>query len=172
VEERRLPQSRPSAREPRPRGAPLRVYPYALSRDSVERVIRDLRIDARAVARPEQADMIVALRSRTRDARLERLVEETGARLHWVRRNSTASVRRVLQSAFHVVGGVDEEEASDAVSEAEEAVERVMLEGTPVELSPRRPALRKLQHLVASRHHLPAESVGREPSRHLVIHPG
>jgi predicted RNA-binding protein Jag len=78
----------------------------------------------------------------------------------------------MLQTVFHVVGGVDEEEAAEAVTEAEEAVERVLLEGTPVELSPRRSSLRKLQHLVASRHHLPAESVGREPARRLVIHPG
>ena len=158
--------------EPSSRRGPKRIYPYALSRDSVERVIRDLRIDARAVGRPEQADLILALRSRTRDARLERLAEETGAELYWVRRNSTASVRRVLQGAFHVVGGVDEDEAAEAVSEAEEAVERVLLERIAVELPARRPALRRLQHLVASRHHLPAESIGREPDRRLVIHPG
>jgi stage III sporulation protein SpoIIIAA len=169
----------PPAARPRPtaqaasheRRGPRRIYPYALSRDSLERVLRDLGVDARAVSRPEQADVILALKSRGRDARLERLVAETGAELHWIKRNSTAPMRRALQSVFHVVGGVDDEEAADAVEEAEEAAERVLRDGTAVELTPRRSSLRKLQHLVASRHHLPAESIGREPGRRLVIHP-
>lgn len=163
------PRPAPQARAPR-RG-PVRIYPYALSRDSLERVIRDLGVEARAVGRPEQAEVILALKSRTRDARLERLAAETGAELHWVKRNSTAPMRRALQTVFHVVGGVEEEEAAEAVEEAEEAVERVLSGGEAVELTPRPAPLRKLQHLVASRHHLAAESVGREPHRRLVIQP-
>jgi stage III sporulation protein SpoIIIAA len=170
VEEEKVQPARPAAR-PERRG-PARIYPYALSRDSLERVIRDLDIDARAVGRPEHADIILALKARTRDARLERLVEETGAKLYWIKRNGTAPMRRVLQAAFHVVRGVDEEEASEAVQEAEEAAIRVREEGVPVELTPRPAELRKLQHLVASRHQLPAESIGKEPARRLVIHPG
>lgn len=163
---------RPAAQDAGPeRRGPRRIYPYALSRDSLERVIRDLGVDARAVARPEQADVILALKSRTRDARLERLVAETGAELHWIKRNSTAPMRRALQSAFHVIGGVEDDEAADAVEEAEEAAERVLRDGLAVELTPRRSQLRKLQHLVASRHRLAAESIGREPGRRLVIHP-
>ena len=40
-----------------------------------------------------------------------------------------------------------------------------------VELTPRRPALRKMQHRVVTRYQLVAESVGSEPARHLVIYP-
>ncbi|MBI5443386.1 MAG: AAA family ATPase [Deltaproteobacteria bacterium] len=170
VEEDRAAAARPAA-GPERKG-PTRIYPYALSRDSLERVIRELDIEARAVGRPEQADMILALKSRTRDARLERLVEETGAKLYWIKRNGTAPMRRVLQSAFHIVRGLEEEEAAEAVEEAEAAAARVLEEGVPVELTPRSAPLRKLQHLVASRHQLPAESIGREPGRRLVIHPG
>ncbi|MBI5015553.1 MAG: AAA family ATPase [Deltaproteobacteria bacterium] len=166
------PRPRPTNRTPdRERRGPARIYPYALSRDSLERVIRDLGVDARAVARPEQADVILALKSRGRDARLERLAAETGAEVHWIKRNSTAPMRRALQTVFHVIGGVEDDEAADAVEEAEEAAERAVREGVAVELTPRRSPLRKLQHLVASRHRLAAESVGREPGRRLVIHP-
>jgi stage III sporulation protein SpoIIIAA len=171
VEEEKAPSLMSAHPGPGLRAGPTRIYAYALSRDSLERVLRDLRLDARAVSRPEQANMILALRSRSRDPRLERMAQEVEAEIHSVKRNSTAQIRRALQNAFHVVGGVGEEEISEAVKEAEEAVRRVLEEGEVVELSPRRAALRRLQHLVVSRNNLTAQSAGREPSRHLVVYP-
>jgi len=47
------------------RQGPLRIYPYGLSSELVARVIRTLKLDARAAIEPEQADLIVALRSRS-----------------------------------------------------------------------------------------------------------
>jgi stage III sporulation protein SpoIIIAA len=80
---------------------PLRIYPYAISRDSVERVLRDLRLNARTVPRAENADFIIALRSRADDPRLQRLLSITEAPLHVVRKNTTAQIRRLLQGMLH-----------------------------------------------------------------------
>jgi hypothetical protein len=155
-----------------PAGRTARIHPYGLSRDSLERVIRDLRLDARTVNRPESADLIVALRSRAEDARLQRALASRPVPVHVVKRNTTAQIRHLLQNLFHVLHGWDDEEVDEAVREAEVAVQRALLEGVPVELAPRSPTLRQLQHRVVARHHLLAESVGREPRRHLVIRPG
>ena len=57
------------------------------------------------------------------------------------------------------------------VRETENAIQKAIDEGVVVELSPRPPSVRKLQHRVASRHRVIAESVGSEPKRHLVIYP-
>jgi hypothetical protein len=149
----------------------VRIYPYALSRDLLARAIRDLRLDARMVNYPEQADMIVALRARAGDHRLERLAAEAGIPLHLVKKNTTAQLRLLLQNVFYILEGVEDDEVSDAVREAEQAIQQVNEEGIAVELAPRRPALRKLQHKLAARHHLLAESAGSEPLRHLVIYP-
>lgn len=168
------PLPRPSAASSAGAGVPRerkRIYPYAVTRDSVERVIRDLDLDARVSERPQQADVILALRSRGEDARLARILRETGAAVHWVKRNSTAHIRRVLAAAFHVVGGVDQEEAADAVDEASRAVLRVRTSGVAVELGPRRPALRRLQHQRITGDGLASHSVGREPRRRLVVEP-
>ncbi len=154
------------------RPGPLRIYPYALSRDSVERVIRDLRLEARTVRRPEQADLVVALRSRAGDARLRRIAETGELPMHVVKKNTTAQIRRLLQSVFNVIRGVEDQEIHDAVREAETAVQRVLAEGVPMELAPRSPPVREMQHRIAVRYHLMAESQGSEPRRHLVIHPG
>lgn len=153
----------------RPGGA--RIYAYALSRDSVERVIRDLRIQARTVRRPEQADLIIALRARAGDPRLQRLLDLTGLPLHVVRKNSTAQIRRLLQALFNVFGGREDNEVDAAAREAESAARQVLQSGAAIELAPQPASLRKLQHRIAARYRLVAESEGQEPSRHLVIHP-
>ncbi|MEW6488864.1 MAG: R3H domain-containing nucleic acid-binding protein [Thermodesulfobacteriota bacterium] len=152
-------------------GGRTRLFAYALSRDSLERAIRDLGLNARAVGRPQQADAIVALRSRGRDARLERILGEAGVPVHWVKRNSTATLRRVLQEAFLHVGGFEEGEVARAVQEAEEAVDAIRAGGGPAALAPQPAALRKLQHRVVTRSGLTAQSTGAGGDRHLVVYP-
>ncbi|ADE13598.1 single-stranded nucleic acid binding R3H domain protein [Nitrosococcus halophilus Nc 4] len=149
----------------------VRIHPYALSRDTVERVIRDLRLEARTVKRPDQADFILALRSRAEDARLRRILQATQLPLYVVKKNTTAQIRRLLQNVFNILHGMPRDEVDAAVGEAEAAIKRVMEEGVTVALLPRPASMRKLQHRLAARHRLTAESVGSEPQRHLIIHP-
>jgi stage III sporulation protein SpoIIIAA len=153
------------------RQGPVRIYPYAISRDSVERVIRDLNVDARTVKLPEQADMVISLRARANDPRLRRVLEATGLPVHEVKKNTTAQIRRLLLATFNVLKGYEDHEVQDAVREAETAIQRVLVEGVIIELAPRTASLRKVQHRIVARHHLMAVSEGREPHRHLVIHP-
>ena len=147
------------------------IYAYAISRDSIDRVIRELRLDARTVPRPERADMVIALRSRAEDQRLQRLIDMSKLPLHVVKKNTTAQIRRLLQDVFNKLPGMEDEEAREAVREAEAAVKRVLEQGEPAELAPRPSAQRRLQHRIASRHHLSAHSQGSEPQRRLVIYP-
>lgn len=149
----------------------VRIYPHAFGRDILERVIRDLQIDARVVNRPERAQLIITLRSRAGDARLQRIAQNSGATIHAVKKNSTAQLRHLLRDAFNLMPGFDEREAQTAVKETEEGIRRALSEGVSVALGPRPASLRRLQHRVVSRHHLIAESTGSEPRRHLVIHP-
>lgn len=153
------------------REGPVRIYPYAISRDIVDRVIRNLGVDARTVGRPEHADLVLALRSRAHDLRLKRVLDEWQLPLHLIKKNTANQIRRVLQDVFYVLHGVDEEEVREAVREVEFAVQRVLSEGVAVALAPRRASIRKLQHRIISRYQLAAESVGKEPMRHLLVHP-
>ncbi len=150
---------------------PTRIYPHGVSRELLERALRDLNLDVRIGGRAEQADMIIALRSRAEDLGLKRITRLSDAPVHMIKRNTSSEIRRLLQKVFNIVQGVDDEEISDAVQEAEAAIQRVMVEGVEVALGPRRPALRKIQHRMISSHGLATTSVGREPRRHLVIYP-
>jgi len=160
------------AAEERSRRGPARIYPYAVSRDLLERVIRSLGLNARTVGGPEQADMILALRSRNDDLRLRRIMEKGGVSLHFIKRNTANEMRRLLERTFHIMEGVEGEEVNEMVEETEAAIRRVIAEGVEVSLAPRHPALRKMQHRIISGRGLVAESTGREPTRHLVIRPG
>lgn len=150
----------------------VRIYPYAISRDLVERVIRSFHFDARTVANPERADMILALRSRAEDARLRRILQTTGLPLHCIKKNSTAQIRRLLNHVFTQPLEIVDEDIDSAVQEAEAAIQKVLSESVAVELAPQSREVRKIQHHIVNRYHLVAESVGSDPLRRLVIYPG
>lgn len=160
---------RPAARQADSNGT-VRIYPYGVSRDSVDRVIRDLGLNARTVGRPEQASMILALTSRANDVRLNRIINVTHLPMHLVKKDTTAQMKRVLQEQFPVFSGIDESEIKEALQEAEAAIERVLNGDMEVALSPRRASLRRLQHKLVTRHKLFAESSGSEPQRHLTVY--
>jgi stage III sporulation protein SpoIIIAA len=148
---------------------PARIYPYALSRDLLERVIRSLRLNARTVGGPEQADLVLALRSRSDDLRLGRIMEGSSASLHFIKRNTANEMRRLLERTFHVLEGLEGDELQEMVAETEAGIRRVLAEHVEVALAPRRPALRRMQHRLIAGRGLLAESTGKEPQRHLVI---
>src|SRR5690606_19404254 len=150
---------------------PKRLYPYAVSRDVIDKVLRELSVDARTVDRPDRADAVIALPSRADDGRLRRIVEATGLPVYLVRKNTAAQMRRLLQDVFALLPGSESDEVEDALGEAEAGADRAISEGVPVALSPRPPRLRRLQHRLILRRQLLAESIGSEPERHLVIHP-
>jgi stage III sporulation protein SpoIIIAA len=161
----------PEQPAPLPTGGPVRIYPHGVNRELLERAGRDLELDVRIVARVESADLIIALRSRAEDMGLKRITRLTEAPLHYIKRNTTAEIRRLLQKIFNLVSGVDDEEVREAIEETEQAIRKAFEEGVEVALTPRRPTLRKAQHRYISSLGLVAQSVGREPERHLVIYP-
>jgi stage III sporulation protein SpoIIIAA len=153
------------------RAGPTRVAAHSVSRELLERVLRDLPVEAVAVGRPENADLVLTLRSRANAPRLRKAAERSGARVLPIKRNSATEMRRALRTALNVLEGVDQDEVRDAVAEAEHAIQRVLAEGVNVPLAPRPPRLRKLQHKLVTRYHLETVSLGSEPLRHLVIYP-
>lgn len=167
-------ETAPPAFTPAPaegREGPLRIYPYAVSRDLLERVLRSLRLDARCVGDPERADLVLALRSRGEDLRLIRLMAGSGAALHYIKRNTANEMRRFLERFFNILEGEAEDRAGELVEEIEEAIRRLEAVGDEVALTPRPPLLRKMQHRIISGLGYLARSSGREPQRHLVILP-
>ena len=158
-------------RHPGLRQGTTRLYAHAVSRDLLERVLRDLAVDAKVIGRLESADLILTLRSRANDPKLRKLANKAGVPVLAIKRNSSSEMRRVLRDAFLLAEGENEERIREAVLEAEDAIQRVLRDSVEVPLTPRPSRLRKLQHRLVSRYHLEAVSHGSEPQRHLVIYP-
>jgi stage III sporulation protein SpoIIIAA len=148
----------------------LRVFPYAVARSRLEHAVDKLRLPVYLVDDPLDADVLLTTKAqeRRRPKRL-REAEARGAPLHLLRSNTVPQMEKFLRSMFPEGGPARDREA--AVADAREAAVEVVHEGRPVELPPRGSHLRRLQHEVATEHHLQSESRGVEPYRRVVIYP-
>ena len=152
------------------RGKPLRIFPYAVSKAKLERALRKFRVSAYIVDDLEEADMVVTLKAQERrQPRRLRDAHAKGIPFYVVRSNTIVQMENFLSTIF----GVNDPTAGDdeALREVEEAIDRALDEGGPVELSPQNNHLRRLQHQIIERYGLTSQSKGEEPYRRVVIYP-
>jgi hypothetical protein len=155
----------PKARRPKP----LQIFTYGVSRNRLERAIQKFSVPGRIVSEIDKADIILTLKSqRKRQPRQLRKMEEQGVPLHVIRSNTVTQMENFVRTIFDLKESENEEAA---VGEAEGAIQKVLLSGEPIELTPRNGHLRRLQHQVAERYGLPTHSRGQEPDRRVVIYP-
>ena len=168
-EERRV-----AARAPEPRrergGRPVRIFPYAVSHERLERAVRDLGVPASVCTHPRSADVVVTLRSlaKKRPKKLRELVSDR-VRLYAIGGNSPAKITAFLRDLFELPEL--EEDHQDALREAEAAIAEVIANRSPISLAPQNAYVRRLQHELVEAYGLGSESNGRDPNRCVVIHP-
>lgn len=171
----RSPRPAPNSLSPIERGKgdwKFRLCAYGLSQELVARAAREVHADVKMVEDPTKADIVIAKRRRRTERSLGNLTEQKGGpSLYYVKRETTAQIRDVLRRALAGSYGADPTELAAAMREAESAIERTVNERRPVSLAPRDSKVRRMQHQVISRYNLGSESVGSEPTRHLVVYP-
>jgi stage III sporulation protein AA len=146
----------------------LRIFPYGINRHRLEQVIHELEAPARIVSQPAQADVILTVRGQVKRQPYElRALIEQGTQLYTLRSDTFAQMakylREVLTEAF------PEDQA--AFTEVEAAITQAQEHNAPVELSPQKPRLRRLQHELVKQSGLLSRSEGEEPFRRLVVYP-
>ncbi|MFN3927029.1 MAG: R3H domain-containing nucleic acid-binding protein [Pseudanabaenaceae cyanobacterium] len=162
----------------------VRIYLYAVSRQQTEQVIQTLNLPAVVVKDIDEADVILALRSQVRaQAKLRNLAEARSLPIHTLKASSlhhiTRALRRILNMDespmghdLHLFAYGDSEDEMEALEEARLAVEQIVIpKKQAVELLPRSPFIRKMQHELVEHYHLHSESFGDEPNRRLRIYP-
>jgi stage III sporulation protein SpoIIIAA len=163
-----------------PQETHLKIYPYAVSKGLLERVVKTLQLPVEVVKSIDEADAILALRSYARaGAKIYSLAEARQVPVYVVKSNNLPQLQKALREALHLdgenVGSVDIESDVDetevALEEARQAITRVMDRLEPLELSPRRAYIRRLQHQLVERFNLSSRSIGDEPMRRLRILP-
>jgi stage III sporulation protein SpoIIIAA len=172
VDVERAPLPAPAATAPhaRERSRVVRIFPYALRRDRVERAIRALQVPAAVADSAADADVVLTLRAIAKK-QPRRLREGFGAaaRIHTVASSSPGKIEHALRELFDLE--LPHPDQDEALREAEGAVIEVIARRRAVELAPRDAYLRRLQHQLANAYGLQSQSVGREPIRHVLIRP-
>jgi stage III sporulation protein SpoIIIAA len=148
----------------------LRIYPYALSRDRLERAIEDLRVPATVTTDINEADVLLTLKSHAK-RQSQKLREARGrdVEVQVIRSNTLTQMENFLRQTFGSDGEASGEESG--MQEVEEAVIEVVESRRPVELSPQPGHIRRMQHLYVERSGLQSESKGQEPRRRIVVYP-
>ncbi|MGB3296301.1 MAG: R3H domain-containing nucleic acid-binding protein [Phormidesmis sp.] len=164
-----------------------RIYAYGISRQQLDHVVRTLSLPVKFTKDLGSADAVLALRSHLKNhSKLKQIAQARQVPVYTVKSNSipqiTRSLRRVLdldddgESAEAINldlfsrSGADDE--LEALEEARLAVEQIVIpKSQPVELLPRSPKIRKMQHELAEHYRLKSMSFGDEPNRRLRIYP-
>ncbi|MBI3951580.1 MAG: AAA family ATPase [Acidobacteria bacterium] len=164
------PARRSQAGAESPKKKVLRIYPYGVTRQRLERGIRELRVPAYATNKLDQADLILTLKGHAKGhSKTLREAMDRNIPVHVIKSNTLKQIQALLREMFSESEYMDESEA--ALREVEDAIAQVVSEQQPVELQPTNPYMRRLQHQLVEQYGLLSESKGREPFRRIVIYP-
>ncbi|HEY9669743.1 MAG TPA: R3H domain-containing nucleic acid-binding protein, partial [Coleofasciculaceae cyanobacterium] len=177
-----------SIRMPGPNGEdlPLHIYPYGVSRHQLEQVIRVLNLPVVLTKDMDSADVVLGLRSHVKNhGKLRSIAKARHVPIHAVKASTIPQITRALRHLLDMddpgtpettdlrlftQSGSDDE--IEALEEARLAVEQIVIpKGQPVELLPRSPKVRKMQHELVEHYRLKSDSFGDEPNRRLRIYP-
>ncbi len=149
----------------------LKIFPYGVNRNRLDRAILESRVPAVIARDIHEADVIIALKANYR--REPAKMREGAARnlpTYIIKSNTYTQVVSAIRDIFQT-GALEKGFTEDAMREAEEGVQRALSTGEPVELSPQNSYTRRLQHQIVEKHKLLSESIGVEPRRRVRILP-
>jgi len=145
----------------------VKILPYGVSRNRLEKAIRELRVPAYISKDLSDSDYVVTLK--THEKKNIPMLNEARNRdmpLYSIKSNTYAQIASVVRDIFNM-GPASEED--DALREIEDAIQLVLETGEPQELQPQTSFLRRLQHQMSERYELKSESIGTEPYRRVRV---
>ncbi|MGL5834234.1 MAG: R3H domain-containing nucleic acid-binding protein [Waterburya sp.] len=181
-------QNSQKIRTPGPNGEdwPVYIYAYGIGRSQIDQVVEVLDLPIMLTKDLDEADAVVALRSQIKHhSRLRSIARDRHLPIYTVKANTIPQVMRIFRQILNLDdpsipeptdlrlfsrAGSDDE--IEALEEARLAVEQIVIpQGQPVELLPRSPKVRKMQHELIEHYRLKSDSFGDEPTRRLRIYP-
>jgi stage III sporulation protein SpoIIIAA len=164
----RQPSEAPARRPNGPRTEMKRIYPFGISRRRLEQAVRETGAAVTIADRMDESDVVLTDRSyyKRRPPALKD-AESRGIPLFVLKNNTVLQMEQALLS----LSSPFRDPMTNAMSETEEAIHEVMQNDRPVELTPQRSYIRRLQHEMVQRYNLSSQSFGREPKRRVRILP-
>ncbi|MGB3509217.1 MAG: R3H domain-containing nucleic acid-binding protein [Microcoleaceae cyanobacterium] len=173
-------------RGPNGEDLPLHIYPYAIPHHQMEQVITTLGLPVVLTKDIDSADVVLALRSHTRkQSKLRHMAKTRHVPIHVIKNSGLPQIAKALRrlldmedpstpefADLDLFAASASEDEMEALEEARLAVEQIVIpKGQPVELLPRSPKVRKMQHELIEHYRLKSASFGDEPNRRLRIYP-
>jgi hypothetical protein len=148
---------------------PVRIYPYGIARNRLERAARRMRVPIHLVNNLGEAGILITTKGFYRKRpRMVTDAEQRGLPVYVLRANTVAQMEACLNDIFDL-----ESRASDplrqALREAEDAIRQIQGGVPEVTLSPQTAYIRRRQHELADAANLASESRGKEPRRRVRI---
>lgn len=157
-------------REIAPRKETPRIYLFGINRAKLEEAAKTKGISLEITNDIKESTLLLTTKNyyRRKPQKL-RDAEFSGIPIYVVKSNNLPHLRQFLDTIFSSQKDVS---IGPAIEEAEMAIIQVKKGKGPVELSPQNAYIRRLQHLLAERHNLTSQSLGKEPERRVKISKG
>ncbi len=150
----------------------IRIFPYGVARNRLEQAAKRLSVPAIIVRSPDEADLVMTLRTYYR-SRQQVLInaEERGTPLYFLRSNTINQMEKTLMEIYNLnSGNYSQTEEWQYASQVTEDGIRAVLNGQRwADLPPASSAIRRLQHEMARQAQLVSHSYGKDPNRRVRI---
>ena len=165
-----------------PKPVVTKVFPFGIPKSAINEIIVETNSPVAVVDFADAAEIFVTTKSHySRRPTAVRRAERDGVMVHVLRRGTKEQIKQFLkrfsQNRIPAQNGINADyddleqggRAREALKETESAIGRVVSGERRVELMAQPPFVRRLQHGLAARNNLGSASMGREPSRRVVI---
>ncbi len=147
----------------------IRIFPYGVSRNRLEKAIMNMNYSAKIVRSWENADIILTLKSQEKkESRKFRAAAFQGIPVVSIKSNTIVQIENFLKCYVNYASASEEE----IIKETRRGIDYVLREKKAFELSPQRSTVRKMQHILIEKHNLRSVSIGEEPQRRVKIYTG
>ncbi|MCH7642059.1 MAG: AAA family ATPase [Chloroflexi bacterium] len=173
----REPDPKPTPEPEAPR--PTSVYVFGVPRTNLQVAVDRVGAPINVVDEPEDADMFLTTKSHySRRPTAVRNAEAQGLPVYVLRKGSGEQIKQFVQRfepkpRTDTNGGTPGRRPSNvvrsALTEAEEASQRVLAGDDRIDLAPQPSFIRRLQHGVGGRYNIGSSSTGQDPYRHVVL---
>jgi hypothetical protein len=149
----------------------VRIYPYGVARNRLAQAAKRMAVPVLVVSEPNQADVLVTLRSYYR--KRQRTIVDAEHRnmpIFVLRSNTVNQMQQFMSDLFNLTAEYSGGKFDEAyVRETQEAIEAVLNGERWVELHPATAAIRRMEHQMAREANLVSHSYGKEPRRRVRI---
>jgi len=147
------------------------IFPYGVGQNRLRSAAKTLRVPIQLVDTLGAADVVMTLKNYYRQQPQPIVdAERRSIPIYILRSNTVTQMEQCLADIFHL-SAEPTDAFAQAMSEAQDAVQRVLNGASVVELRPQVASIRSQQHQLARAANLVSHSYGREPGRRVRMFP-